>query len=130
MKKVVSLISMLSLLGSALVLSSCSLFGIRVDEYHFPDRGLRNAVSGYVDKDNNGYSIIARGILNDKCGCAIADVWNKDKAAWLVKEIVANARVIENDDPVFIFEGSEKYHKVNTFNKALEIKEESESTEP
>ena len=55
MKKVVSLTSMLSLLGSALVLSSCSLFGIRVDEYHFPDQGLRNAVSGYVDKDNNGY---------------------------------------------------------------------------
>jgi len=55
MKKVVSLISMLSLLGSALVLSSCSLFGIRVDEYHFPDRGLRNAVSGYVDTDNNDY---------------------------------------------------------------------------
>ena len=55
MKKVVSLTSMLSLLGSALVLSSCSLFGIRVDEYHFPDRGLRNAVSGYVDEDNNGY---------------------------------------------------------------------------
>ena len=81
-----------------------SLFHGEIDEY----------------KDNNGYSIIARGILNGKCGCAVADVWNKDKAAWLVKEVVANAKVIENDDPVFIFEGSEKYHKVNTFNKALE----------
>ena len=71
-------------------------------------------------KDNNGYSILARGILNGKCGSATCDVWNKDKAAWLVKEMVANAKVIENDDPVFIFKGSEKYHKVNTFNKALE----------
>ena len=81
-----------------------SLFHGEVDEY----------------KDNNGYSIMARGILNGKCGSANADVWNKDKAAWLVKEIVANAKVIENDDPIFIFKGSEKYHKVNTFNKALE----------
>ena len=47
-------------------------------------------------------------------------MWNKDKAAWLIKEIVANAKVIENDDPIIIFKGSEKYHKVNTFNKALE----------
>ena len=77
---------------------------------------------GEVDqyKDNNGYSILARGIINGKCGSATADVWNKEKAAWLVKEMVANAKVIENDDPIFIFKGSEKYHKVNTFNKDLE----------
>ena len=81
-----------------------SLFHGEVDEY----------------KDNNGYSILARGILNGKCGSATADVWNKDKAQWLVNEIVANAKVIENDDPIFIFKGSSKYHKVNTFNKALE----------
>ena len=81
-----------------------SLFHGEVDEY----------------KDNNGYSILARGILNGKCGAASADVWNKEKAQWLVSEIVANAKVIENDDPIFIFKGSEKYHKVNTFNKALE----------
>ena len=81
-----------------------SLFHGEVDEY----------------KDNNGYSILARGILNGKCGSATADVWNKDKASWLVKEMVANAKVIENDDPIFIFKGSEKYHKVNTFNKDLE----------
>ena len=81
-----------------------SLFHGEVDEY----------------KDNNGYSILARGILNGKCGSASADVWNKDKAQWLVNEIVANAKVIENDDPIFIFKGSKKYHKVNTFNKSLE----------
>ncbi len=83
---------------------SISMFHGEVDEY----------------KDNNGYSILARGILNGKCGSATADVWNKEKAAWLIKEIVANAKVIENDDPIFIFKGSEKYHKVNTFNKDLE----------
>ena len=81
-----------------------SLFHGEVDEY----------------KDNNGYSILARGILNGKCGSASADVWNAEKAKWLVNEIVANAKVIENDDPIFIFKGSDKYHKVNTFNKELE----------
>ena len=38
-----------------LVLSSCSLIGVRIDKYHFPDQALRNAVSAYVDKDNNGF---------------------------------------------------------------------------
>ena len=83
---------------------SISMFHGEVDEY----------------KDNNGYSILARGIFNGKCGAASADVWNKEKAAWLVKEMVSNAKIIENDDPIFIFKGSEKYHKVNTFNKDLE----------
>ena len=55
MRKAVSLFTLLSLLASVTALSSCSLFGIRVDEYHFPDRGLRNAVRGYVDKDNNDF---------------------------------------------------------------------------
>ena len=66
---------------------------------------------GEVDNysDNKGYSIVARGILKGKMGSAACDVWNNDKAAWLVKEIVSNATVIENDDPVFIFKGSEKY---------------------
>ena len=77
---------------------------------------------GEVDSysDNNGYSISSRGLINGKCGSAFCDVWNAEKAKYLVKETVANAKVIENDDPIFIFKGSEKYHKVNTFNKELE----------
>ena len=77
---------------------------------------------GEIDNysDNNGYTILARGMINGKFGAASCDVWNKEKAAYLVKEIVANAGVIENDDPMFIFEGSPKYKKVNTFNPDLE----------
>lgn len=83
---------------------SISLFHSEVDKY----------------SSNNGYAIIARGKINGKLGVASADVWSKEKAAYLVKEIAANAKVIENDDPVFIFPGSPKYKKVNTFNKDLE----------
>ena len=64
---------------------------------------------------NNGYSISARGLINGKAGSASCDVFNKEKAKYLVDEIVKNAKVIENDDPVFIFPGSPKYKKVNTF---------------
>ena len=68
---------------------------------------------------NNGYTILARGLVKGKFGAASCDVWNNEKAEYLVKEIVANAGIIENEDPQFIFEGSPKYKKINTFNSQL-----------
>ena len=68
---------------------------------------------------NNGYSIIARGLINGKFGTASCDVWNKEKAEFLVDEIVKNAKVIEDDDPMFIYKGDAKYKKINTYNKEL-----------
>ncbi len=68
---------------------------------------------------NRSMTILARGIVNGKFGTANCDSWSNKRAEYLVNEIVANAKVIENDDPAFIFEGSEKYKKVNTFNKDL-----------
>lgn len=78
---------------------------------------------GEVDNNSvaNGFTIIARGKYNGKFGTAACDVWNADKAAFLVNEIVANAKVIENEDPIFIFKGSEKYTKINNFNKGLAL---------
>ena len=67
----------------------------------------------------NGSVYVARGIINGKFGAASCDVYNAQKAKYLVDEIVANAKIIENDDPAIIFKGSEKYKKVNTFNKEL-----------
>lgn len=83
---------------------SFSLFHSEVDNY----------------SSNKSMVILARGILNGKFGTATCDSWSAQKAKYLVDEIVANAKVIENDDPAFIFEGSKKYKKVNTFNKELE----------
>lgn len=68
---------------------------------------------------NDGYSIIARGLINGKFGSASCDVWNKDKAEFLVNEIAKNASVIEDDDPMFIYKGDAKYKKINTYNKEL-----------
>ena len=68
---------------------------------------------------NNGFAISARGLINGKAGSASCDAFNKEKASFLVNEIVQNAKVIEDDDPVFIYPGSPKYKKVNTYNRDL-----------
>ena len=68
---------------------------------------------------NRSMTILARGIVNGKIGTANCDSWSNEHAKFLVEEIVKNAKVIENEDPAFIFEGSPKYKKVNQFNKEL-----------
>ena len=82
---------------------SFSLFHSEVDNY----------------SQNKSTTILARGIINGKFGTATCDSWSNAHAKYLVDEIVANAKVIENDDPAFIFEGSKQYKKVNTFNSNL-----------
>ncbi len=76
---------------------------------------------GEIDSYSTSKSMafLARGIYKGKMGSVVSDVYNKDSAEFFVKQIVNNAKVIENDDPVFIFKGSEKYRKINTFNKEL-----------
>ena len=66
---------------------------------------------------NSSSSYMARGIYKGKMGAVTSDVYNKDSAELFVKKIIENASVIENEDPVFIFKGSKKYRKINTFNK-------------
>ena len=68
---------------------------------------------------NTGFTVIARGLVNGKFGSASCDVWNKEKAKYLADEIAANAKVSENEDPNFIFEGSPKYKRISLFNKEL-----------
>ena len=70
---------------------------------------------------NNGTSIVARGLINGKFGAASCDSWSKGKPEYLVEEIIKNAKIIENNDPRFIFEGSPKYKKVHVFNKELPL---------
>ncbi len=76
---------------------------------------------GEVDsyENNSATNIVARGIVNGKFGQASCDTWSNEKCAFLVKEVKENAGIIENEDPAIIFGGSEKYKKVNTYNKEL-----------
>ncbi len=75
-------------------------------------------IDNYSSNSSNFY--MARGIYKGKLGAIASDVYDKDSPELFVKEIIKNASVIENDDPVFIFKGSEKYKKTNVFNKELE----------
>ena len=82
---------------------SISLFHGEVDEY----------------SDNNGYTILARGLVNGKCGTATCDVWNNEKCKFLVKQIKENGSIVENDDPAIIYPGSPAYKKVKTYTSML-----------
>ena len=74
-------------------------------------------VDKYSVEESSAY--IARGIVDGKATSVSSDVYNKEKAEFLVNELLANAGVIETDDPAILFKGSEKYKKVSTFNKDL-----------
>ena len=75
-------------------------------------------IDNYSSSNNSSY--LARGIYKGKMGAIVSDSWDKTSPERFVNEIINNAKFIENDDPVFIFKGSPKYKKVNTFNKDLE----------
>ena len=62
-------------------------------------------------------TVVARGIYNGKFGQASTSVFTKEKIPYLVDSIIANAKVIEKSESASLFKGSEKYKKVNTFNK-------------
>ena len=76
---------------------------------------------GEIDSysSNKSLSFYARGIYKGKMGSISSDVYNNKMAEYFVEQIIANASVVENDDPMFIFKGSEKYRKINTFNRQL-----------
>ncbi len=71
-------------------------------------------IDNYSVKTSSAFK--ARGIINGKFGTIVSDTF---KPEFFVDEIVKNAKVIENDDPAIIFKGSEKYHKIKTYNKEL-----------
>ena len=76
---------------------------------------------GEVDKYSveDGSSYYARGLYNGKFGVAVSDVYNKEKAAYLISEIKNNAGLIESEDPAILFKGSAKYKKINSYNPTL-----------
>lgn len=74
-------------------------------------------VDSYSSSSSSYYVI--RGIYNGRLAAIGSDVYSNDLVEYFVNEIINNAKYIENDDPVFIFKGSEKYKKINPYNKSL-----------
>lgn len=65
-------------------------------------------------------SYVIRGIVGDKFGTATSTTLNKDNMEKIIDNLITNAKVIEKDAKAELFKGSEKYHKISTFNKELE----------
>lgn len=76
-------------------------------------------IDNYTTSDS--YSILARGKYKGKMGSSAAEILDKSTFPYLIKKIVETAGIIESQDPAFIFKGSEKYHKISTFNKELPL---------
>lgn len=79
---------------------------------------FHSEVDSYSSSSSSSYLI--RGIYNNRLGSVSSDVYSNDLVEYFLNQIIENAKYVENDDPVFIFGGSPKYKKVNTFNKELE----------
>ena len=79
---------------------------------------FHSEIDNYESSSSSSY--IIRGIYNGKLGAVSSDIYDSSLAEFFVKEIINNAKYIENDDPVFIYKGSAKYKKINTYNKDLE----------
>ena len=76
-------------------------------------------VDNYTASDS--ISVLARGKYKGKMGATACEILNKNTFDYLIKQIIETASVNESNDPVIIFKGSEKYHKINTFNKDLPL---------
>ena len=76
---------------------------------------------GEIDNytSSESISVLARGKYKGKMGSTACEILTKDTFPYLIKQIKETASVIESKDPIIIFKGSEKYHKINTFNKVL-----------
>lgn len=79
---------------------------------------FQGEIDSYTSSSSSSYFI--RGIYNNHLGSVNSDIYNNSMVEYLLNQIIESAKYIENDDPVFIFEGSKKYKKINTFNKELE----------
>lgn len=83
---------------------SISLFHSEIDEYTI----------------NSDTSIVARGIINGQCATSTTDTLNKTTVKKLVEDLISNASLLESEDKTEIFKGSDKYHRVNTYNSELD----------
>ena len=72
---------------------------------------LKDDISAFASSVSGG--ICFRCIVDGKMGYASSELLTEDVMQELVKNAVANAACIDNDDEVFIFEGSPEYAKID-----------------
>ncbi len=79
---------------------------------------FKEELDGYSLSESEGLSL--RGLYNGKMGYSYTEKVDETSIDQLVKDVMENATVIDSDDEEIIFEGSNEYKKVDSFNPALE----------
>jgi PmbA protein len=69
---------------------------------------------------NTSYGISFRGMLDGKMGYSFTEAFDEDAVKMLIDNALENARIIENDDKQFIYEGSDSYQEMDVYNYGLD----------
>jgi PmbA protein len=75
-------------------------------------------IDSYKNAKSRGISL--RGKFKGKMGYSYSAAINEKSIDELISEVIENAKVIENDDEEYIFEGSSEYQEINNYNSELE----------
>lgn len=77
---------------------------------------------GEVEKYNlsTSYGLSFRGKLNGKIGYSYTEILDEYAMEMLIKKAYESAKVIENDDMQFIYEGDKEYKDISTYSSGLE----------
>lgn len=81
-------------------------------------RVFKGELDDYSISDEEGLSF--RGIYRGKMGYSYTEKLDESSIDMLIEKVVDNASIIDSDDEEFIFEGSNEYKKVNSFNDQLD----------
>lgn len=81
-------------------------------------------LDGYSLSESEGLSF--RGVYNGKMGYSYTEKVDETSIELLVRGAIENAQIIDSDDEEYIFEGSDEYREVQTYNQALEDVQETE----
>ena len=95
---------------------ACEIF--YASDSSFETSVFKGEILNYSVSDSLGLGF--RALIGGKMGYASTQVLDEDAIDLLIEAARTNAALIESEDQQFIFEGSEKYAEVDTFNPTLE----------
>ena len=87
---------------------------------------MKQEISSVTYSQSGGITI--RCIINGKSGYASGELINAEEAAKLTEKACIHASIIESEDPVGIFAGSDSYQTVEENDKALPAVEDMKAT--
>ncbi len=77
---------------------------------------------GEIDdySDSTDIGVAFRGLVDGKSGSCFTEYLDEETAEFIVKRAYETAKLIENDDDIILYAGSDNYPTINLYNPALE----------